>query len=387
MFKTRFISMLVLLMTAVTGAWAQEQSETITTTANIVEGTHFTISDKNSYADNWGMCADKGITVTAKNGETITKVVISNIYDSGSVNDGNTSVSSGTKEITNGGGTITVTGVNASTFTFTCSYFGTQFGQFVVYYTETPRYTVTMKSGTEDATNWQGKAGEGKYQALPLEGVFAGTAVTVKYFGTKKVESVKAVKKGLTYPVALSAVTADYVGSVVCSDGNVYPAKTAVPDGCTAVGILGKVTETGHGLILALKDATSQKWNTINGWISTTDFAGTTLKVLPDETARGTNLTSYTALGTTVVSDWTVAQKSDYVAILTNLGSTKRGNDGKTYDGNVNAYITTGVGGTALSGGYWSATVYGNFAWYFDSTCWGGNNKANSRSVRPVLAF
>ena len=46
-------------------------------------------------------------------------------------------------------------------------------------------YNVTFKAGTEDATKWQGKAGTGEYQALPLEGVAAGTAVTVKYFGTQ----------------------------------------------------------------------------------------------------------------------------------------------------------------------------------------------------------
>ena len=56
-------------------------------------------------------------------------------------------------------------------------------------------YKVSVKSGTEDATSWQGKAGEGEYQDLPLEGVAAGTAVSVKYNGTKKVKSVKAKKK------------------------------------------------------------------------------------------------------------------------------------------------------------------------------------------------
>ena len=56
-------------------------------------------------------------------------------------------------------------------------------------------YKVSVKEGTEDATNWQGKAGTGEYQALPLEGVAAGTAVSVKYNGTKKVKSVKAKKK------------------------------------------------------------------------------------------------------------------------------------------------------------------------------------------------
>ena len=142
----------------------------------------------------------------------------------------------------------------------------------VIVYTTAPKYDLTLADGTEDAAIWQGKAGEGKYQALPLEGVFAGTAVSLKYGGALKVKSVKAKKKagGLTYPIALSAVTSDYIGSVITSDGNVYPAKTAVPAGKTAVGILGKVTETGHGLILALQNATSQKWNTINGWESAT---------------------------------------------------------------------------------------------------------------------
>ena len=85
----------------------------------------------------------------------------------------------------------------------------------------------------------------------------------------------------------LSAATAEDIGKVVCADGHLHTAKTAVPAGCTAVGILGKVTETGCGLILALKDATSQTWNTINGWTSVTTYAGTTLKVLPDAAAHG----------------------------------------------------------------------------------------------------
>ena len=162
-----------------------------------------------------------------------------------------------------------------------------------------------------------------------------------------------------------------------------------MPDGCTAVGILGKVTETGCGLILALKDATSQTWNTINGWTSVTTYADTELKVLPDDAARGANLTSYAALGTTAVSDWAVAQKSDYEEIFTNLGSTKY-DDGYTYDANVNAYITTGVGGTALSGHYWSATKNNivDLAYCFGSDIgWGLYPMSESLSVRPVLGF
>ena len=188
------------------------------------------------------------------------------------------------------------------------------------------------------------------------------------------------------YTLLSAATTADY-GKVVCAAGHLHDAKTALPAGCTAVGILGKVTSTGHGLILALQDATSQKWNTINGWTSETTYAGTTLKVLPDDAARG-SLTSYTTLGETTVSNWAVAQKSDYEAIFTNLGSTKKDNDGTTYDANVNAFITTGVGGTAISGSYWSATdKYDDNAWVFFSNYWDGDDKEYSHSVRPVLGF
>ena len=184
----------------------------------------------------------------------------------------------------------------------------------------------------------------------------------------------------------LSAATAEDIGKVVCAAGHLHDAKTAVPAGCTAVGILGKVTETGHGLILALQDATSQTWNTIFSWAWPT-YAGTRLRVLPDDAARGVKLTSYTALGATAVSNWAVAPKSDYEAIFTNLGSTARYWDGQPYDDNVNAYIT-GAGGAALYGEYWSASWKDDYnAWSFYSVYWNPYRYAEIHSVRPVLGF
>ena len=195
--------------------------------------------------------------------------------------------------------------------------------------------------------------------------------------------------EGGAYTLLSAATTSDY-GKVVCAAGHLHDAKTAVPTGCTAVGILGKVSSTGHGLILALHDATAQTWKTISGWTSTPTYASTTLRALPDDAARGANLTSYTALGETAVSNWAVAQKSDYEAIFTNLGSTKSDTYGTTYDNNVNAYITTGVGGTELSLGYFSATEHTegwNAAWAFTSDYWQSQMQTVSYSVRPVLGF
>ena len=215
-----------------------------------------------------------------------------------------------------------------------------------------------------------------------LTPLYEGQTITLTAAPGYKFKSVEAKKN------ILANATTEDIGKVVCAAGHLHDAKTAVPDGCTAVGILGKVTETGHGLILALQNATTQTWNTINGWTSETTYAGTTLKVLPDDAARGTNLTSYTMLGETTVSDWAVAQKSDYKAIFQNLGSRTGASDGKTYDANVNAYITTGVGGTAISGFYWSATEIDNMdAELFRDRFWWQWNKPNSANVRPVLGF
>ena len=193
----------------------------------------------------------------------------------------------------------------------------------------------------------------------------------------------------------LKAATSGDVGKVVCAAGHLHDAKTAVPYGCTAVGILGRMTADGYGrsgLIIALQDAASQTWHAIDSWTSVTAYAGTTLKLLPDDNARG-SLTSYTTLGETTVSNWCVAQKSDYEAIFEKLGSTTGDNDGKTYDANVNAYITTGVGGTAIAGYYWSATEYAtedddtHYGWGFAKDGWWGSFKTDSKSVRPVLGF
>ena len=263
-----------------------------------------------------------------------------------------------------------------------------------------PEFTATFKAGNSN-TIQGGKATVSVTESGATTGtdvtanigsdnkltpLYEGQTITMTAAPGYKFKSVE-VKKAVAYPL-ISAATAEDIGKVVCADGHLHDAKTAVPAGCTAVGILGKVTETGHGLILALKDATSQTWNTINGWASVTAYAGTTLKLLPDDAARGTNLTSYTTLGATAVSNWAVAQKSDYEAIFQNLGSTAGDSDGTTYDGNVNAYITTGVGGTARSGTYWSATEYnGSVARIFGSGCWDGGSKSGSFSVWPVLGF
>ena len=170
----------------------------------------------------------------------------------------------------------------------------------------------------------------------------------------------------------LNTATAEDVGKVVCAAGHLHDAQQAVPEGCTAVGVLGKVTSTGQGLILALQDATPQTWETINGWEPVSGYAGTTLKLLPDDAARG-SLASYTLLGVVEVSDWCVAQKGDYETIFANIGT--------------NAFITS-AGGTALSSeGYWSASMTNDRAWFVKDNKWNYSPRQTEHYVRPVLGF
>ena len=158
-------------------------------------------------------------------------------------------------------------------------------------------------------------------------------------------------KLGVGY-AELSGATSGDVGMVVCEAGHLHTAKSPVPDGCTAVGILAHVANASQGLILALQDAPRQTWTAIQGWQSETPYDGTTLKLLPD-TARG-HLADYTKLGNIAVSGWGVGQKADYEAIFKNLGSKSANDNGTGFDSNVNVYVTSANGDSITNG--WCAS-------------------------------
>ena len=365
--------MLVLLMTAVTGAWAQEQSETIATTANIVEGTHFTISiSEDSYADEDGMLADGGITVTSKNGETITKVVITCTCYTDLVNDGTTSVSSGTKEITNGGGTITVTGVNASTFTFTCSDDYPQFGQFVVYYTEASAgptgYTVSMKEGTEDATSWTIAPPE-----ATTTGVAQGTEVKATYGGVKKVKSVKAKKKAAAAKT-LAEATAEDLGKIVGADGKIYATKAdaeavATGNAVAMIAYVGTASDCAHGLAIALADESGTK----------------------NYGAAGTACSGKAAV---TGGTWRLPSEKDWQYMFIGCGSSESYSAPtwemeNSYSG-LASKLATAQGEALQSDYYWSSTEYNSSdAWdfSFDEGKWFHSDKSIEDHVRACLAF
>ena len=197
--RKKFFSMLVLLAAVATGAWAQTETLLTTITATAKEQTSYstanvatvsfsyTAGGSSAYLANWGWCGyGWSATVNAAEGYTITKCVF---YD----DQNRTATDSEAPfvvETTEEDKTPQVNGTPILAYT------SKGIKKIDVYGYVTPTTVdVTLADGTEDASNWQGKAGEGEYQSLPLTGLEAGTAVTVKYNGTKKLKSVKAKKK------------------------------------------------------------------------------------------------------------------------------------------------------------------------------------------------
>ena len=216
----------------------------------------------------------------------------------------------------------------------------------VTYY---PTHAITVKEGTVDATSWQGKAGEGNYQALPLEGVAAGTAVSVKYSGWKLlVKSVKAKKKP-----AASLIVNPAVGQVIGDDGKNYD-YASLPGGVTAVAKICYVSGS-KCLALALVDEGKMNWST----------AMTTAAAHTPAITGGT---------------WKLATKDEWTNMITAAGSYTALRDG---------FIS--VGGTNMqSDFYWSSTEGGSssaWGYAFDDSYWGRASKDDGGLVRACLAF
>lgn len=215
-------------------------------------------------------------------------------------------------------------------------------------------YNVTFAEGT-DPNEWT---------ATPNTDVKKGTAVTVTYTGQRKVMGVKAEKKaaGLTYPIALSAVTSDYIGSVVTTDGNVYATVAdATAASKTAAAMIAYVSGTGQGLALALADESEKmNWNTAKSTCS-------------GKTPAVTGCT------------WKLATQDEWNNMINAAGGFSALRDG-----------FSSVGGTNMLSGsndyYWSSTTTGyDCAWSctFSTGNWTDDYADNYTTdyVRACLAF
>jgi len=186
-------------------------------------------------------------------------------------------------------------------------------------------YSVTLADGSEDADKWQGKAGDGEYQSLPLEGLEAGTQVSLKYAGEKKVKSVKAKKKA-----AASLIVNPAVGQVIGDDGKNYAdVAAATSAGATAVAVIAYVGSDTYdatfknGLAIALDDEGSMNWSTaMSTCEGKTAITGAKWCMPSKEQwkqifkANGGDKDSYTGLNTTITNagGTTLQEYADYWA-------------------------------------------------------------------------
>ena len=262
---------------------------------------------------------------------------------------------------------------------------------------------MTVSDGTHTYVVKRSAAAGPIYVAImPTDGVNISYTVTDGEAECTKVVSSKTYAAGQIYPLGLrmsinyrtiNNATAGDIGKVVCASGHIHPAKTAVPTSCAAIGIVGMITSQGHGFLLALRNAKEQDWNTINAW-EDLNYLGVSLKIVPDSELGGLSQLSslpkiYFPSINTSFSNWCVASRDDYGEILINLGSEVGDHYyNKGYDDNVNAYITTGVGGESLYRSYWTTTDWGSQdALFFNASGVVQFSKIYSTNIRPVIGF
>ena len=252
--KTRLLTLLVLLMAVVTGAWAQEVvpvtldfttnswgfpagSEEKTAAENSYTSGGYTITLCGSSGNGYYFSPTEPYILLGKQGAYLQLPAFSSAVDSikvvGSpnastsveqniyVDDNNSWVAvstqtTGMKNVTQkyvidenyrAAGNIYVIKVDNN--------YNTQIKKVLVYFTPASGYTVSLKDGVKDADKWTVKVGEGEAQAFPVEGLLGGETVTVTYSGTREVKSVKAEKKAATVPV--TAITLK-IGRASCRE-------------------------------------------------------------------------------------------------------------------------------------------------------------------------
>ena len=235
---------------------------------------------------------------------------------------------------------------------------------------------VTEKDGTTAYTGATLDA-DGNYKPL-----YEGQTITLTAATGYKFRSVTATKveAGLTYPIALSEVTADYLGSVIGRDAKVYAtAADAYAAGVQADAVIAYIgSET---------DNTTYKHGLA---ISITDLGGTGI------TSQWASAKS-DCEGNTAISgaQWQMPSLDQWKTMFK-----ANGGDEQSYAG-LNTVITT-AGCTALQDAksYWTSTqetryngtMDGVYFLYLDNKTvtydWdGGGGLQNSRLGRAVLAF
>ena len=199
--------------------------------------------------------------------------------------------------------------------------------------------------------------------------------------------------KALTYPIALSAVTSDYIGSVVTTDGNVYATATdAATASKTPAAVIayvgsdnGEAAPYNHGLALALSDANGGsicKWSTSPG--STVHSYNATSSSFASESGLQYNATqnsdTYPAFKAAIANNGTAAPTGCSSWFLAS---------GYQWQKMIDAAGLSNLGLQEYAY-YWSSTesyAYYSRRFYSFNGSWSNNSKDDGCQVRACLAF
>ena len=250
--RKRLLFLLVLLMTAATGAWAQDAKHVITATYR--EQTR-SLEQPLPYE-----------TTVGELYEAVTGEPFSDLISRMSLfNMTLTEISSGNSDVVligdfNGASTpVTVKADGKATVAL-------RFGNFAqgIYVSVVPPLYVTMKDGTKDAAKWTVKVGEGQAQALPVGELSKGNAVTLTYGGRLKVKNVTATTDAEpdAWDGDLSKLTAESTAEfATATDGMTITGRLGAN---VKVSIAAGATVTLDGVIIVGDDDEKYKWAGLN---------------------------------------------------------------------------------------------------------------------------
>ena len=260
--KTRLLLLLALLLTAATGAWAQDAKHLITATHD--EQTR-SLEQPLPYA-----------TTIGELYEAVTGESFSDLISTMSLLDMPLTGISSTKtdvvsigELNGASTPVTVNADGKATI-------GLRFGNFVkgIFVNVVSPLYAYMKDGVKDADKWTVKVGEGQAQALPIGGLKGdgSETVTLQYNGRLKVKGVKATSDAAPTGniVDLSTLTADYeakdgdvlTGETTSYEVTIAAGATVTLDGVTISGSSYCIKCAGDATIILKDGSTNTLTNT-----------------------------------------------------------------------------------------------------------------------------
>jgi hypothetical protein len=257
--KTRLLSLLVLLLTAVTGAWADGQelkvkiiSEEMATPWLQDDGS--TMLATKDLPDFYPVTEDEAMAwADVPQDGTVFLIYAFDDPDEGSA----------VHYVRFDNGECTGSDQQDASI-YSIAYSITDQGVKFYY---TYAFSAKLAANTKDAKNWTIASGEnsvaGNVEA-GLTGLSEGDAVTLTYTGHLKLKGIKAATDAAPAgPKAAKDATAEDLGKVIGTDGNIYDdADAATAANTTAVAMIayvGTASDCAHGLAIALADESGTK--------------------------------------------------------------------------------------------------------------------------------